>query len=268
MSVVVASGAVVVSAVTAESSGKSAQASQQQVDIAQQGQLNDRFDRAVQQLGNRDSIDIRQGGIHALESLLEDSSRHHPTILKLLASFVREHSPVPECAERKRVPEDIRAAIGVIGRHNIRPDTRAYEYSIDLRNTCLSGIDLVGLDFARGYFAGADLSGSNLTGADFTGAYLLRANLGRVIAEEANFTCAVLPIVKLDGAMLAASRLVGAELRGVDLTGAFLGAADLKDAILEGVAVEPKQLADALNVTPSPQPFCLTDGQYPPITRG
>jgi Pentapeptide repeats (9 copies) len=268
LSVIVAAGAVAMSWRSAEASDKSARASQEQVEIAKRGQLDERFNRAVQQLGNRDSIDIRQGGIYALESLLRDSPAHRPVVLKYLASFVREHAPVSGCAERKGVPEDIRAAVGVIGHHNIPPDTRVREYSVDLRATCLSEMDLVGMNFVRGYFAGSDLSGSELTGADFTGAYLLSARLGRVSAIQANFTCAVLANADFGEALLAATRFVGSDLKYANFAGAALAGVDWQDADIIEALVDPKQLDDPDVLKKAPQPFCLTEGQYPGITRG
>jgi len=266
--VIVAAAAVAISWRSAEASDRSAQASQEQVEIARRGQLDERFDRAVQQLGNQGSIDVRQGGIHALEDLMQDSPPYRPKILKYLASFVREHAPVSGCTEGKRVPEDVRAAVGVIGHNNIRPDTRAYEYSVDLRFTCLSGIDLVGMDFVRAYFAGSDLSGSELTGADFTGAYLLSANLGRVSAIQSNFTCAVLANTDLREAFLTAARFVGSDLKYANLVGAQLSGVDWKDSGISDALVDPKQLDDPKILKIPPQPFCLTEGQYPGITRG
>ncbi|GLY38398.1 hypothetical protein Amsp01_044220 [Amycolatopsis sp. NBRC 101858] len=268
LSVLVATGAVVVSCVSAEASQHAADASQQQVELAERGQFDDRFNRAVQQLGDRDSIDIRQGGIHSLESLLMDSPRHHPTVLKQLASFIREHSPVSACTEGKGVPNDIREALGVIGHHNIRPDTHAAEYSVDLRGTCLSGVDLVRTDFVRAYFAGADLSGSDLTGADFTGANFLSAKMGRVNAVQANFTCAALPKANLEESFLVAARFVGADMIEAHLTRALLSGADLTDAVLDGAVLDPKQLDDPHILKTPTKPFCLTEGQYPGLTRG
>lgn len=256
------------SCLSAEASKQSAQASQHQAEITERGQFDDRFNHAVQQLGNRDSIDIRQGGILALESLLQDSPGHHPTILKLLASFVREHAPISECASGKAVPNDIQAALGVIGHHNIHPDTKASEYSVNLRYTCLSGVDLEGMDFVRAYLAGADLSGSDLTGADLTGAYLLSSNLTRVNAIQANFTCATLPNADLGESFLAATRFVGADLIYAKLAGAQLGGADLTDAVLDNAVIDPKQLDNPRIIETPPRPYCLSEGQYPGLTRG
>ncbi|RSN45118.1 hypothetical protein DMC64_19935 [Amycolatopsis sp. WAC 04197] len=268
VSALVATGAVAVSCLSAKASQQSAQASLQQVGITERGQFDDRFNRAVQQLGNRDSIDIRQGGIHSLESLLQDSPRHHPTIIKLLASFIREHSPISECTEEKRVPNDIRTAIGVIGRHIIKPDTKANEYSVDLRFTCLSGVDFVGLDFTRAFLAGSDLSGADLTESNFTGAYLLSARLDQGNAMFANFTCTVLANANLQKSWLVGAQFVGADLVYANLADAKLEAANLADAILHDAIIDPKQLENPAILKTPPNPFCLADAQYPQITRG
>lgn len=203
-----------------------------------------------------------------MESLLQDSPHHHPTILKLLASFIREHAPISDCAKEKGVPNDIRTAIEVIGNHIIKPERSTNEYSVDLRFTCLSGIDLVGLDFTRAYFAGSDLSKSDLTGTNFTGAYLLSAKLIQTNAIHANFTCTALPNADLRDSILLGTQFTGADLIYANLSNAFLNGADMTDAVLNNATIDPKGLDNPNIVNTPPKPFCLSESQYPGITRG
>jgi len=60
-------------------------------DLAEQGQVTDRYTRAIEQLGS-DTIDVTIGGIYALERIAHDSPRDHPTVMEVLAACVREHS--------------------------------------------------------------------------------------------------------------------------------------------------------------------------------
>ncbi|GAA2788241.1 hypothetical protein GCM10010470_23500 [Saccharopolyspora taberi] len=55
---------------------------QSQAHLAEQGQLTDRFSKAVEQLGS-DKPQIRQGGIYALERLARDSQRDHPVVVEV-----------------------------------------------------------------------------------------------------------------------------------------------------------------------------------------
>ena len=61
--------------------------------------MTDRYTKAIEQLGS-DKLDVRIGGIYALERIARDSPRDHPTAMEVLAAFIRVHSheqwPPPE----------------------------------------------------------------------------------------------------------------------------------------------------------------------------
>src|SRR5690349_11387725 len=61
-------------------------------ELAGQGQVTDRYTKAIEQFGSKE-IDVRIGGIYALERIAGDSARDHPTVMEVLAAFVRAHSP-------------------------------------------------------------------------------------------------------------------------------------------------------------------------------
>ena len=49
--------------------------------LSQQGQVTDRYTKAIDQLGPDKGLDVRIGGIYALERIARDSPRDHPTWL-------------------------------------------------------------------------------------------------------------------------------------------------------------------------------------------
>jgi hypothetical protein len=53
--------------------------------------VTERYAKAIEQLGS-DKLEVRIGGIYALERIARDSARDHPTVMEVLAAFVREHS--------------------------------------------------------------------------------------------------------------------------------------------------------------------------------
>jgi hypothetical protein len=53
--------------------------------------VTDRYTKAVEQLGS-DKLEVRIGGIYALERIACDSARDHPTVMDVLTAFIREHS--------------------------------------------------------------------------------------------------------------------------------------------------------------------------------
>ena len=65
-----------------------------QLHVTREGQITERFTRAIDQLGS-DKLDVRLGGIYALERIARDSVIDRDPIIQVLATFVREHSPWP-----------------------------------------------------------------------------------------------------------------------------------------------------------------------------
>ena len=62
------------------------------LEVTEQGHITDRYTKAIEQLGS-DNLDVRLGGIYALERLAQDSpQRDQPTVVEVLGAFIREHS--------------------------------------------------------------------------------------------------------------------------------------------------------------------------------
>jgi hypothetical protein len=59
--------------------------------LSREGQVTDRYTKAIEQLGS-DKLDVRIGGIYALERIARDSARDHPVVMEVLTAFIREHS--------------------------------------------------------------------------------------------------------------------------------------------------------------------------------
>ena len=201
--------------------------SRRTLDVTEQGQVTDRYAKAIEQLGS-DKLDVRIGGIYALERVARDSARDHPTVMEVLTAFIREHSreqwPPPD-PDWDLVPyprPDVQAAVTVVGRRDAKRDIRR----IDLTRTKLTYADLTRATLADTDLVYADLTGTNLTGADLRGADLR-----------------------------------GADLRGADLTGADLTAANLTHADL-GDATTRAKLAGVRwpEDTPVPEGWKLDTG--------
>jgi hypothetical protein len=63
-----------------------------QLRIARDGQVTERFTRAVDQLGNR-SDDVQLGGVYALQQIGRASAEERGAIQEILAAYVRIHAP-------------------------------------------------------------------------------------------------------------------------------------------------------------------------------
>lgn len=66
-----------------------------QVQVGREGQITERFTRAIEHLGKDKSLDERLGGIYALERIARDSPVDRRTITEVLTAYVRSHSPRP-----------------------------------------------------------------------------------------------------------------------------------------------------------------------------
>jgi len=104
---------------------KALQATRDQVGLSEQGQLTDRFSKAVEQLGTKDSLEVRLGGIYALERIARDSARDQPTIMEVLSAYIREHAPRQMCtsaASSTPPTTDVQAILTVIARRDENRD--------------------------------------------------------------------------------------------------------------------------------------------------
>lgn len=204
--------------------------------LSREGQVTDRYTKAIEQLGS-DKLDVRIGSIYALERVANDSPRDHPTVMEVLAAFVREHSreqwtPAESgtATPERRTRPDVQAAATVIGRRNRARDIRG----IDLTRADLARANLARADLTDATFINANLANANLTDANLTSAYLTSANLSGATLVKANLTSAILPDANLSGANLSDAILMGAWLPGADLSHARLSDANLNSANLSG----------------------------------
>jgi len=101
----------------------------QTLHTTQQGQITDRFTKAIDQLG-QDKLAVRLGGIYALERIARDSEYDRGLVIEVLTSFVREQTQgrfdtsrslfsvllLRDDQEVSIPPADIQAILTVLGR--------------------------------------------------------------------------------------------------------------------------------------------------------
>ncbi|MGR7025547.1 pentapeptide repeat-containing protein [Geodermatophilus sp. URMC 62] len=231
--------------------------------LNREGHITDRYSKAVEQLGD-EKIEVRLGGIYALERLMHDSPADQPTIMEALAAFVRQHAPhsprpaLPARGSQAPAPghpaEDVQAVLTVLGRRDPVEDERPIDLSgANLTGATLNRADLTDATLDEAKLTDADLDGANLTGATLAGADLTDADLDEAKLTDprlagADLTGARLFGADLTGATFAGANLTGAHLNRADLTGAHLDRADLTGAWLAGANLTGATLAGA-NVT-------------------
>lgn len=246
-------------------------ATQQKLDIDREGQITNRFTQAVAQLGaelkdGNPNLEIRLGGIYALERIARDSSKDHWTIMEVLTAYVRQNAPWPpgppapldpdssdqperpsNASHRPRV--DIQAILTVLGRRT-QAETWLELGRIDLSHTDLQRAflreaHLEKADLREVHLEGADLFKAHLEGADLRETHLKRATLIDAHLEKANLTDAHLERADLTRAHLEGTQLWDAHLERANLTRAHLEGAHLWEAHLEGALLIEAHLEGA-----------------------
>ncbi|MFI0135568.1 pentapeptide repeat-containing protein [Streptomyces luteogriseus] len=237
--------------------------------ISEHGQITSRFNSAINNLGS-DSMDVRLGGIYALERIMQDSARDHPTVVSVLAAFAQRHArPSAESLKEPVDPEamptpeaDVRAAIATLAHRRPNRDRGTL---IDLSHTDLRGLLLAArapIKLPEVNLSETDLRLAYLVGADLHKAYLYNANLEGADLETANLRDATLTGARLSDAFLSDADLRGAEMncaeeelnkagtgiersKCVDLQYADLSSADLRTATLSDARLDGASLVGA-----------------------
>jgi hypothetical protein len=201
-----------------------------QQDLTRRGQIADRFTRAVDELGNTGSVDVRLGGIYGLEQVARDfkDDRTRLAAYEVLSAYVRTHavwdpnSPPPSSELGKRSP-DVQAAMTVLGRRSFSKD----DPDLDLHNVDLryAGLNKAHLELAILDAAHLELSS------------LFEARLELAILDDAHLELAILLDAHLEGAILDSAHLEGAILDGAHLEGASLRKTDLSNTSLSGASL-------------------------------
>ncbi|MFI9358497.1 pentapeptide repeat-containing protein [Streptomyces lydicus] len=246
--------------------------------ISEQGQITNRFNAAITNLGSP-STDVRLGGIYALQRIMQDSIRDHPTVVSVLSAYVRQHAPLPASDAKKSQATsaehspgaDIQAVMNVLAHR--RPDfdrgvtvdlsrtdlrglkpmvskgetvnlrganlTDADLREADLAKADLHGAGLSGADFRDAWLPGATLTKATLSGTDLSGARLLDANLTKVSCDTSLVDPETGKVVPM------CPDLTGAYMNGVKLVGAYLATAKLRDADLTGADLTGANLTGA-----------------------
>jgi uncharacterized protein YjbI with pentapeptide repeats len=210
--------------------------------LAERGHLTDRYSKAIECLGS-DKLDVRLGGIYALEQLATDSDqdRDRATLVEVLSAFVRVHSDplyrykdafgkvfdtsdLPEFVNPRDViaeklldveggcAEDVQAAITILGRLRSLPGA----VRADLTSAWLDQFD----------FTGTNLAGARMSWGRFRFCRFTVANMRGAFCAGANFADARLTKADLIGATLSGAWFCGAKIDDADFTNADLSHAD------------------------------------------
>lgn len=207
---------------------------QDQLQLARQGQITDRFTQAIDQLGKSDDKDppnkieeIRLGGIYALEQIaVDEPDKYHWPIMQVFAAYLRRYASWQGDLFKVITPvADTQTVLNVIGQRS-----RYFGKGEDQR------LNFSGMDFSNYTFPDK---------AHLEGALLRDAHLESAILSKAQLKQADLRGAHLEGAHLVGADLSEADLRGAHLEGAYLLNADLRDADLRNASLTATYLPGA-----------------------
>jgi len=218
-------------------------ANRAQQELTERGQVTDRISKAVDQVGS-DKLDVRLGGMYALERLMRESPGDQPNLVAVLCAYVRLHataSPAgrasPAAAEplgprafvRPGLATDVQTALTIVAR---RPRSGEHE-EIDLSGADLSGAQLYSAKLAGANLVEANLSGAMLIQADLSKAGLIGADLSRAELAYSDLRDAILFDTNLTDANLYHANLADADLgRALGLTTSQAKCADFNERTL------------------------------------
>lgn len=213
-------------------------ATERKLDVDRQGQITNRFTQAVGQLGaelkdNRPNLEVRLGGIYALERIVKDAPGDYWMVMEILTAYVRQNArwstgttaasahdtdlaaadvsrsrTSSEWQSSRRPRVDIQAILTIIGRN--KPHTSpAPGRTLDLREADLRGAELWNSQLEH-----IDFWGAHLEGTRFWGAVLENVKLQQAHLQHASFLNASFKNVVLHAAFVQDTNFVGADLRG------------------------------------------------------
>jgi uncharacterized protein YjbI with pentapeptide repeats len=217
---------------------------------SREGQITERFTRAVDQLGS-EKLEIRLGGIYALERIANESKKDYWPIMEILTAYIRQNSPNIEIEnidihgilKQKKLSLDIQAILTVIKRRK-NPFNDKESNSLDLSSSYLGWSSLRKVNLAGVNLQWANLYGSGLQGANFE-----RAILEEVIFEDANLKGTNFQGAKLRSADFKKASLIEVVFKEADLVGADFTEADLQEANFEMTFLGGSNFKGAKNLT-------------------
>lgn len=256
---------------------------QEELSLTREGQITERFTRAIDQLGNG-SLEIKLGGIYALERIARDSpERDYGTVMKVLAAYVREKArwtaetrsvsslPSTEASDQNGgtdqykepslhlPPTDIQSILDVFTQlegnrlahlERVEPNPFVFTHQPP-RETDPGEKQLLAnrleeamhLDLRGTDLRGANLREAHLEGADLSGAHLERADLMYAHLEGATLSGAHLEGANLSSAHLERALFHTAHVAALNQKS--LRAVDFVEAHLEGANLSGAHLEGA-----------------------
>lgn len=156
------------------------------------------FTKSIELLGDPNSV-VRQGGIYSLGGIARDNTKLHPTIMKIMASYIRgetyrkfyerrekelltDEESIDKLA-KEPMPSDIEAAIAVIRERQIGNDEslkdseESFKSKFDLSNAYLFNSEFGDTELLKTNFSDSKMVKCRFDGTDLSGSYFATSDL-------------------------------------------------------------------------------------------
>jgi uncharacterized protein YjbI with pentapeptide repeats len=192
------------------------------------------FSKAIEQLGS-DKLEVRLGGIYALERISQESPQDYWTVVENLTAFVRERTRSEAELLAKSLEQRLKVIAHSLWEKDGKPEGRSDEFWSEAKQR-EARIEPLATDVAavltvinRRKKADRNRESRDERVLDFQQAVLRLVNFHEAPLKRANFSEA-----HLEGANFARAQLEGADFRGAHLEGANFGGAHLEGANFSG----------------------------------
>ena len=254
-----------------------------QVSIAQRGLRNERYQKAVEMLGDG-ILTVRLGGVYALQSLAkEDPVQYHIQVMRIFCSFLRWPAQVSNTDEVNKENADHTSNSRILGEDIVRADVEQVfraigtrikkEVELEVKSDSLLAIydanlrrldirDKTGFPVDAGSIKSiesasksgsrqANLSHVHFQRVEFSDADLERVNMSNAVFWDTKFNSAHCADVDLSnttwwGGTLQGAKLYSANLSNAEMNETDLSDADFSNANLSGMTFRDVNLSGAL----------------------
>jgi Pentapeptide repeats (8 copies)/Pentapeptide repeats (9 copies) len=227
------------------------------VTISKEKQITEILSKAIEQIGNTESLDVRLGGIYTLERIARDSNKYFWTAMEILMDYIKIRTSSVESGSelnsnsstllKESLPQDVQAALKIIARRIVSQDPDG-----SVINLSLCSFKQICLKDAR--FNRANLSETSFERSDLENSKFLFANL-----SSTNFFKANLSNSNFRNADLFNSDFSGANLKGADFKKAKFNKTNLEGADLSNAMLKGTDLSNAVGLTQAQIDLALTD---------
>jgi uncharacterized protein YjbI with pentapeptide repeats len=171
---------------------------QDTLELQREGQVTDRFSRAVGQLESTDES-VRVGAILSLERIAHDSERDRLTSWTVILNFIRSRRLAYYVQERggKDKANDVQTALDALSRLGEIVSDKGKSRANDLSGTVLTDAKLMGGSLRNVEFTGAWMNRSYMVNCDMAGVLAYKTHFDDAVfamtpLQHANFSGAVL----------------------------------------------------------------------------